>query len=55
MYIFFVKNKLLDSENAVLGIKIGQQNAEKDFMDKNRDSVPVCGGIASMITKKVKD
>jgi hypothetical protein len=24
-----------------LGIKIGHQMAEKDFMDKNRDSVPV--------------
>ena len=35
------------SENpkfSVLGIKIGKQIAEKDFMDKNQDSVPVCIG-----------
>ena len=25
-----------------MGIKIGQQMAEKDFMDKIQDSVPVC-------------
>ena len=44
---FFAKNEFLDPKNpylAVLGIKIGQETAEIDFMDKNRDSVPVCNG-----------
>ena len=43
--IFWVKNKLLDQENpqfAVLGIKIGQEMAEKELLVKKRDSEPVC-------------
>ena len=29
-------------EKGLLGIKIGQQMVEKDLLDKNRDSVPMC-------------
>ena len=28
----------------ILGIKIGHQMAEKDFLNKKRDSVPMCNG-----------
>ena len=32
----------IDVKKGLLGIKIGQQMVEKDLLDKNRDSVPIC-------------
>ena len=53
---FFVKHELLVPENpkfAILAIKIGNQMAKKDLLDKNRNSAPVCIDLRAKVSSVV--